>query len=291
MNLWKSLPLVLGLLAPAASAEPSVSRLWESAAEFRTPESVLHDARRKRLYVSNVDGHANQKDGKGFISILAMDGKIERLEWVTGLNAPKGMALVGNRLYVADIDQLVEIDATRGVILKRHTAPGAKFLNDVAADSEGKVYVSDMLTNRIHRLARGRFAVWLESPQLESPNGLRVSGGQLYVGSWGVMTNGFATDIPGRVKRISLADKSIADFAGTKPVGNLDGIEVLADGRVLATDWLAGGLMLLGPDGSVKVLDKLSQGSADIGYIATRDVVLVPMMKKGTVIGFRFNAE
>jgi len=291
MKLLHLLPVALLGLAQAAMAQASVTRLWETPAEFKTPESVLHDAQRKRLYVSNIDGAPTEADGKGFISLLGADGKIDKLEWVTGLNAPKGMALVGDRLYVSDITELVEIDAGSGAVRKRYPAAGAVFLNDVAADEAGNVYVSDMITNRIHRLHDGRFEVWLESAALTNPNGLAVVGDTLYVGSWGVMDKGFATTVPGRVKTVSLGDKRLADFAGERPVGNLDGIEVLADGRVLATDWMAGGLMLVSPDGSVKMLDKLAQGSADIGYAAAERLVFVPMMNDGKVIAFRLGLE
>ena len=111
----------------------------------------------------------------------------------------------------------------------------------------------------------------------------------MYMGAWGVMDKGFATTVPGRVKIISLADKSISEFAGTAAVGNMDGIEVLADGRVLATDWMAGGLMLLSPDGKVQVLDKLAPGSADLGFVPSKNMLLVPMMKDGKVIAFRLD--
>lgn len=280
-----------GLLAltSVASADSGVTKLWETAADFKTPESVLYDARLERLYVSNIDGEAMGKDGKGFISILGMDGKIQQLQWVAGLNAPKGLALVGDRLYVADIDELVEIDVVGGAVVQRYAAAGAKFLNDVSADAAGNVYVSDMMTNRIHRLKGGRFEVWLESPQLDNPNGLSIVGDKMYLGAWGVMDKGFATTVPGRVKIISLTDKAISEFAGSAPVGNLDGIEVLPDGRVLATDWMAGGLMLLSADGKVQVLDKLAPGSADLGFVPSRKMVLVPMMHDGKVIAFRLD--
>lgn len=291
MKRLKLLPLALMACAQLTLAAPSTTRLWESAPEFRGPESVLYDAARERLYVSNVDGAPTDKDGKGFISILGMDGRIERLEWVSGLDAPKGLALVGERLYVADIDALVEIDVAHGQVLARHAAAGAKFLNDVTADTDGNVYVSDMATNRIYRLQDGRLEQWLESPALDNPNGLHAVGDRLYVGAWGVMGEDFATPVPGRIKTVSLGDKRVADFAGTAPVGNMDGIEVLPDGRVLATDWMAGGLMLVGPDGSRLVLDKLSPGSADLGYAPATRTVLVPMMNDGKVIAFRLSLQ
>src|SRR5690349_2445801 len=80
-----------------------LTRLWETDSVLRVPESVLYDAKNKVLYVANIDGKPDEKDGKGFISKVSPEGKITNLEWITGLHAPKGMGLSGNTLYVADV--------------------------------------------------------------------------------------------------------------------------------------------------------------------------------------------
>jgi len=284
----KRLACVLACLSTLAQAETGLTRLWETPPQLRAPESVLPDASGDRLFVSNVDGEPNAKDGKGFISLLSGDGHIETLEWVTGLNAPKGMARIGHRLFVSDIDELVVIDIDQAKIVTRYPAREAVFLNDVAADAAGNVYVSDMLTNRIYRLHDGRLDVWVDSPELANPNGLTVQGDRLYVASWGVMTPGeFTTKVPGHVKVVSLADRHIADLGSDAPIGNLDGIEPMADGSLLVTDWMAGGLLQVGRDGAVTRLDPLAPGSADIGYQPRSGTVFVPMMQNGTVVAYR----
>jgi len=289
----RCLPLaVLSLTLPAAAvAELSATEIWRTGAVFRNPESVLHDPARGILYVSNVDGDVTAKDGRGFISQLGVDGKLMALEWVSGLNAPKGMALANDRLYVADIDELVEIDPASGAVVKRYAAPEAKFLNDVAADATGNVYVSDMLTNKIHLLNEGVLLDWMAGPELENPNGLTVKGEKLYVGTWGVMKDGFATEVPGRIKVVSLADLSVADFGSATPVGNMDGVEVLEAGTVLATDWVAGGLLAVSPDGEVQHLLDLDQGSADLAYIPDSNTVIIPMMSSGFVAAYRLQGS
>lgn len=284
---WSPLAVLSLMLPAAAVAELAVTETWRTEAVFRNPESVLHDPVRGVLYVSNVDGEATAKDGRGFISQLGVDGKLVTLEWVQGLNAPKGMALANGLLYVADIDEVVAIDPTAGAVVKRYAAPGAQFLNDVAADEAGNVYVSDMLTNKIHLLSEGVLHEWLAGPELENPNGLTVKGEKLYVGTWGVMKDGFATEVPGRIKVVSLADLSVADFGSAEPVGNMDGIEMLETGTVLATDWMAGGLMAVSPEGAVQHLLDLDQGSADLAYIPDSDTVIIPMMSLGFVAAYR----
>jgi len=277
------------LFSPALSLAETLTaqKLWETQPEFKNPESAIYDETRDTLYISNVDGDAMGKDGYGSISRMTPDGNITDLQWVTGLNAPKGMAIVDDKLYVADIDTLIEIDLATGAIGHRYGAPGAQFLNDVTADSTGNVYVSDMMTNRIHWLHNGVFEVWLEGPMLENPNGLLAVGDKLYLGTWGAMKGGFNTPVPGHIKVISLTDKSVIDFGSDKPVGNMDGIEILDDGSILATDWMAGGLMTVAATGEVTSLLDLAPGSADHEYIPAKNLVIIPMMQGGTVAAYQ----
>src|SRR5688572_23481869 len=79
----------------------SLRRVWETDTLLRTPESVLHEPTENVLLVSNINGNGAVKDGNGFISKLTLEGQITSLEWATGLNAPKGMGISGNKLFVA----------------------------------------------------------------------------------------------------------------------------------------------------------------------------------------------
>ncbi|MCD4692290.1 MAG: hypothetical protein K8R79_05210, partial [Calditrichales bacterium] len=129
-----------------------LTKKWESPQKFKTPESVCYDAKRKIIYVANINGNPTTKDNNGFISKLSLTGKIVDLKWIKELNAPKGMGVFKGKLYVSDIDQVVEIDIDKSKILKRYEADGAKFLNDISIDKSGNVYISDMVANRIYRL-------------------------------------------------------------------------------------------------------------------------------------------
>jgi DNA-binding beta-propeller fold protein YncE len=271
---------------PAAASATQAAKIWETPG-FKNPESALFDKAAAVVYVSNVNGEATGKDGNGFISKVSPDGKVLVMEWATGLDAPKGLAKAGGKLYTADIDKLVEIDPASGKILNRYEAKNAKFLNDVAADASGNVYVSDMATNTIWRLANGTFEVFLNDEKLESPNGLLADGDDLIVGSWGVMTDGMATKVPGHLKAVSLKDKSIRSLGTGTPIGNLDAVEPLGDGTYLVTDWVAGKVMRLGRDGTVQVLLALGQGTADLGYDPGTGTAFIPQMKTGILYGFK----
>ena len=268
----------------------SLEQIWETDG-LNNPESVVYDARSGTIYVSNVNGAAGDKDGNGFISRLAPDGKVLDKEWVKGLNAPKGLALSGGKLYTADIDTLVEIDIATATITHRYQVADAKFLNDVAAAPNGDIYVSDMSMNRIHLLHDGKFSIWLESPDLLNPNGVLVQGKFLVVGAWGVMTDGFNTKVPGHLLKISLRDKSIKNIGDGLPVGNLDGVEPYQDEGYLVTDWMAGKLMYITTSGAVTDLLLLKQGTADLTYVPDLDLVLLPMMNSNKLTAYKVHDE
>ncbi|HGG57170.1 MAG TPA: hypothetical protein ENK31_05185 [Nannocystis exedens] len=137
-------------------------------------------------YISNIVGDPGVKDGNGYISRLNSDGSVDAMQWATGFDGPKGLAIRGDRLYVADIDRLHVVNVVDGTILKTHTIAGAGFLNDVAVDMMGSVYVSDTATNTIHVLKGGNAPqVFLQNDDLHGANGLAFAGDRLFVASIG----------------------------------------------------------------------------------------------------------
>lgn len=275
------------MLAVAGCSDASQPvKLWELGG-FETPESVLPSADGATLYVSNVAGAPDGKDGAGFISKMTPDGKVTTLKWVEGIDAPKGMALHGGKLYVSNIDELVEIDEASGKILQRYKGEGGKFFNDLAVDKDGRIYVSDMVANKIWRLDGGKFEVWLDSADLKNPNGLLVQGDTLVVAAWGVMTDGFATKLPGHLLAVSLADKSIKQLGDGPPVGNLDGLEPLGGGDYLVSDWMNGKVFRIASNGKADVLLSLSPGAADLGYVPATRTMFIPMMKDNKVVAYK----
>ena len=279
------------LFSGLAQAEHgSITQLWETSdTELQAPESVVHDEKRNILYVSNVNGSPMEKVENGFISILSLEGEIVELKWFSeSLWAPKGMAISGDHLFVADISRVVEIDLETGKLVNTYPVKDAVFLNDVAADQNGDIYISDMMTNTIHRIKDGKIEAWLTSEKLASPNGLTVIDDQLVVGTWGVMDGeGFATSTPGHLINVSLCDKAITDLGSAESIGNLDGVERTANGNYLVTDWLSGKLLLIDSKGTAETLLDLDQGSADHEYIQESGLVLIPMMLNNKVVAYR----
>jgi hypothetical protein len=283
--------LVVGLLfllsfASAAAADPKLA--WE-AKGLAQPESVVQDPATGAFYVSNINGAVMQKDGNGFITKLRPDGTTAEREWVKGLNAPAGLGIHDRTLYVADVDQLVEVNAASGSIVKRHEAKGSVFLNDVEVDGVGTVYVSDTPTNTIWRLKDGKLEPWLASDELNGPNGLLIEGDKLIIASLGkVPSEGQKKEFAGLLS-VSLKDQKISKIGNGKPIGNLDGIEPLKPGTYLVSDWGEGALFQIDAKGNVKRLIDLHQGSADLTILPDKTMVLIPMMLDNSLAAYKLN--
>ena len=269
---------------------------------MKNPESVVYAPKQNVLFVSNIDGKPDQKDQSGFISkVSPSNGSIVELDWITGLNAPKGMAIYDNnsssRLYVSDITDLVEIDIGSGKIIKRFNAPGSTFLNDVALDDQGNIYVSDTVTNTIYKLDANAkdsnstsLQAWLQSTQLKGPNGLHLDNAKnrLIVASLGDMSK------PGAgIEVVDLKNKTISSLGKegtTSPFGGLDGIESDATKtRYYVTDNPAGKIYTVNADGTgyATLMDLHTKGSADLGFIPSQSVIIIPLMQENKLVAYK----
>jgi hypothetical protein len=252
------------------------------------PESVWFDAGRDTLYVSSIGSDMMAKDGNGVISRVSPDGKMLEAAWITGLDAPKGLVSDGATLYVSDIDRLVAIDIETGKVSGTFPAEGAVFLNDTAMDEAGRVYVSDILANRIHVLSGGKLSVLAEGEALEHPNGLNIQDGRLIVATWGQgLKEDLTTEVGGRLLTVDPGTGAVAPLGSGAPVGNLDGLEPDGKGGWMVTDFIAGAALRIAEDGSSTMLVDLDMGSADLEYIADRSLLIVPMTPGGKLVAYR----
>ena len=284
-----------------------IEKVWETPAELKAPESVIYEPNENVLFVSNVDGPADAKDNQGFISkVSPLDGSIIELNWVTGLDAPKGMTIINNNnnnsklLYVSDITDLLEININSGKIINRYNAPGGAFLNDVASDNQGNIYVSDTVANIIYRLEtknlgnsssnnNASLQVWLQSPELNGPNGLYVdnTNNKLIVVSFGALSKP-----GGSIKVVDLQNRTINSLGkeGTAvPIGGLDGIEADSTGRhYYVTDNAGGKLYIVNSNGTgYETLDLQKRGTADLGIILDQDMIIIPMIQDNKLEAYR----
>jgi len=261
----------------------SLFKIWETERLLKVPESVLYDAGTNLIYVSNINGNPAKKDGNGFITKLSAKGRILKLKWATGLNAPKGMAIFKDKLYVSDIDQLVSVELSSGRLLQKFPAPGAQFLNDAAIDEVGNVYVSDSSGKNsvIYRLKDGKMKAWLKGSEIKKPNGLFYKGRTLYIGNSG----------DGKIKAVNIETRKIRTVAN---VGSgIDGLLLDKEGFFIVSDW-AGRTSLITKDGKLVTLLNTTDrkiNAADLGYIPEKRIILIPTFFDNRVVAYKLSQK
>jgi hypothetical protein len=269
-------------------APPPRARRVAFTGGLKHPESVLHDPVQDVYFVSNIDGPSAMKDGRGFIARVRPDGSIEELGWVASgkndvaLNAPKGMAITGDTLWVTDIDVVRGFDRRSGAPNATiDLAPeGAVFLNDLVAAPNGALYATDTQikpdergnvthpgTDRLFRIGPDRVAtIALSTDRFMRPDGIALDkrAERFLIVSYGGDTI-FAWK-PGSGNLEVLA-------AGP---GQFDGIEITGEGRVFITSQSTASLWELRDDRLIEVILNLP-GAADLGYDAKRRRIMVPL--------------
>jgi DNA-binding beta-propeller fold protein YncE len=270
--------LLLGalLLATGAQAQAhKLTRVWESEASLKVPESVRFDARRKVLYVSNIDGEPWAADGKGSIAKLGLDGKVIAAEWITGLDCPKGLAMSkdGKWLYAADAGGIVVIDIDAGKISRKIAIPEGIQLNDLVSDGKGTLYVSDSKGKKVYAVKGDAVTVELDDKVLKGPNGLLVHGGKLYV---------LDNNSLNQVQR----DKSLKVLVSGME-GGTDGLEHVKGDDFLVSVW-GGAVWYVSGSSKELVFDgkAVETRTADIGWDPATKTVYVPTFFKNTVVAF-----
>ncbi len=260
--------------AQQAFVSERLTKTWETPATLKVPESVYFDSVRQVIYVSNVAGSPTDKDGIGFISKISPDGKILELEWVTGLNAPKGMGLSGGYLYVSDINRIVKISIASGKIAGQVEITGSQFLNDIATDKNGNVYVSDMNGNAIYIIKKDKYELFLKSERITGVNGLYVAGEQLLAG------------LEDRIVSINLNTREIKDFIIN--TGGIDGLVPDGLGNYLISDWFGNVHLVNQKKEKIKLLDTtpVNMNAADIDFVTVKKLLLVPTFSDNRVVAY-----
>ncbi len=256
-----------------AATPVTLQKKWETEPVLTTCESVLYDEKADLLYVANINGAPDGKDGNGFISKVSLDGQVSDEKWATGLDAPKGMGLKDGKLYVADLTQVREIDTETGEITNNFVADGAQFLNDVVVHNN-KVYVSDSRGGSIYVIEDGNISAWMQN--LDGPNGLFGDDGNLIVALWNAKS----------ISTIDISSKEIT--LRTEGIENPDGIEAIGNNEYLVSSW-NGMIHHIDSDwNKTLVLDTRqdSVSAADIGYVKSKNLVLVPTFFKNTVAAY-----
>lgn len=86
---------------------------------------------------------ADQENGDGFIFRVSDEGEIIELKWIDGLEDPKGILIIDEKVYVTNNTELIEVSIGDSEITRRIEELGSKSLNDIAVDAVGNIFISD----------------------------------------------------------------------------------------------------------------------------------------------------
>ncbi|HEX7499786.1 MAG TPA: hypothetical protein VF524_05700 [Polyangia bacterium] len=277
---------------PPAAPAPTSSTIVLKDAGLQTPECVLWDADQDVYFVSNINGDPTAADKNGFISKIGPDGKIIELKWVDSgkkgaeLNAPKGMAIVGNLLFVADLDTVRKFDRKSGKPKGKIAVKDAVFLNGMAVSPDAKVvYVSDSAVkikdgafsgtggDAIYELDLKKHSVkpLIKDRTLNWPNGLLADESGIWVVSLA------------KNELIHVNYKGELGSVTMLPRGSLDGIVRLGDGSLLISSWEAAAVYRGMPGGEFTEVISGVASPASIGLDTKRNALLIPIFTGSAV--------
>jgi hypothetical protein len=270
MKILLSLIFVLTFFITSAQ-EHKLVKLWETDS-IAVPESVVPDMKNEILYVSLIDGGGWDLDGKGGVAKLSPSGKIIDSTFITGLNAPKGLGKFRNRIYAADVNEVVVINIKDKKVEKKIAIKNAQMLNDITVSDKGIVYVSDSKTSKIWKIVNDKAELFLDN--INGANGLKAIDETLV----------FAE---GKFLKKADKNKNIAQITEV-PLG-IDGIEPVGNGHFLVSSWI-GTLYYVHANGTFEtLLDTREQkiNAADIGFDPSKKIIYVPTFLAKSVVAYQ----
>jgi sugar lactone lactonase YvrE len=282
---WFYRGLLPGLVILRFLAAPPVADATQITG-LESPHSFLADPSGRSYFISNTSGDADAKGNKGFISRLDEKGRIVALKFIRGgqgdvvLHVPKGMALLGQTLYVADLDTLRGFDKDTGrpvmsLSLAAHApAGGPVALVDVAQDGLGGLYLSDTDANTIYRVDTTKahaVSILVRDQELAGPRGLAVhpKTGHLIVSSWHKGKIFEVTPL-GEVTEL------VSNGFFSHRFHNLDGVDFDSYGNMYVADFTAGKVWRMRPDRKFNVIAEFLASPADISVDRRNHLILVP---------------
>ncbi len=283
----KKLLLVLTTAAFTASCANQLNNAQTTSAPkqkvtgLKMPESAVQ-AKDGRIFVSEIGDFG--KDGDGQVTVIDNAGKATI--FASGLDDPKGLKIIGNNLYVADKTKITKIalnDGKASVFAAASAFPATpQFLNDLEADPQGNLYVSDsgdiMGTGKggaIYKIdATGKVTLLIDGKQdarIMAPNGLLAddTGNVLIVVDF----------TSGVLYSFNQQTKALTDVA--EGFGGGDGLVHHSNGTMYVSDWKSGKVFSVNRKNDVSLLKEGYQSAADIAITRDEKYLLVPDMKAG----------
>ncbi len=267
--------------APQITEEitPKLHLVWETDSTMTTCESVLYDNSSKVIYVANINHKPWETDHNGFISTIDSKGKIIDKYWLSqGLSGPKGMGIFNGKLYINDINQMVEVDIKSQKITNTYPIDGESALNDITIDDKGLVFSSNSATGEIYKLQNGKFSPFVQLVDTGRLNGLLVDEEGLF----------FTYSKQSQLGFYNFESQTTAILNDS--IGWGDGIIRLCNGDLITSSW-DGKLYYISSRNykSTLLLNTSAQkiNAADIDYIPEEQLLIVPTFFHNTVRAYK----
>lgn len=273
--------LLTGSFLMLNAQEPQTSnkleQVWEITDGLDVPESAHYNTFNKIVYVSSIVGKHDVTDGVGYISKVSPDGRLIEKEWLKDLNAPKGMFSNKSKLYVTDYDRVLEVDLKSGSILKEFRNNKSKDLNDVAIASDGSVYITDSGSKCLFRLENDSMVVFMEDDRIKGMNGIYIENDTIIIGAQNKL---LAIDIDSRSVKVIAHD-----------VGYVDGIKRISENQFVTSDWKGAVRIISIGEDVEKVMDTSLDNiyAADLEYIQSKNLILIPTFSDNRLIAYKIN--
>jgi len=251
---------------------PGIKEIWSKKISGLAPESVVYDPKENVLFVTHFDPQVYKKSNpEGFISKLSADGDLLDSMWISGLAAPAGISKSGDKLFVVDRKELVEISIKQEKIIRKYPFPdNVRFPNDITIDKKGRVYISNSDPTSgaadIFTLEKNKISSWMVSDELINTNGIFYFDGKLFIGSTGGT----------KLFSINTKTKELLGIA-TFGSGIIDGMRPVDNGGWIISQW-RGLIYYLSPKGKAELLlDKRGEfNTCDFEYDQDSNTIFVP---------------
>ncbi|HYC49678.1 MAG TPA: SMP-30/gluconolactonase/LRE family protein [Gemmatimonadaceae bacterium] len=286
-----------GASATGDSATSATPQKVGETTGLNVPESVRYDADLDSWFITNVNGNPSMRDNNGFIVRVHADSLSAPTTIAQGgraglnLNAPKGMAIQGDTLFVTDIYMLRKFNKRTGEYLGAVSLRdyGATFLNDIAIGPDG-IYITDTgiqfdeqggMThpgaNRVYKVNGLRVTTVLTGDSLMNPNGI----------AWDATNARFILAPFGGPNLMAWNPGTSTTTTLVAGPGGYDGVEVMANGNILVSSWTDSTVHVVHGGSHIMPLVRGVSAPADIGVDTKRSVLAIPRFNDAKVEYYR----
>ena len=248
-----------------------------------SPQHIIADED-ATYYIANANGDPGTRDNKGFITKVNKEGEVTNLHFIQGgvksvtLHSPNGMAIVGDILYVTDLDTVRGFHKHTGesVVTIPFTQQGCDSLTGLAADREGILFVSDTDSNTIYRVDPSKdhsVSRFIQDVGLSHPHDLAIHPrtGHLMGVGW---DDGkiFEIDEKGVVHELFVNSFFSGGFY------NLDGIDFDQYGTMYVSDMTAGKVWRIRNNKKKEVIAEFLVSPSGLAIDRANHLILVPYL-------------